>query len=112
MRKMSAQNNYRKILGYLFVQRVIFFLAFYEYLNRGFPVVYYRALLYLSVILAEPVPAWRGSPESLLTHPYTPLKRGLDSEQVGMTTKNDTNSYEYDANVNIALHRNHKKKGA
>jgi len=34
MRKMAVQNNYRKILGYLFVQRVIFFLAFYEYLNR------------------------------------------------------------------------------
>ena len=60
---MTAQNNYRKILGYL-------------------------------------------------THPYTPLKRGLDSEQVGMTTKNDTNSYEYDANVNIALQSNYKKKGA
>ena len=109
---MTVQNNYRKIFGFLFVQRVILFLGIYKYLNRGFPVVYYRALLYLSVILAEPVPAWRGSPESLLTHPCTPLKRGLDSEQVVMTTKNDTNSYEYDANVNIALQSNYKKKGA
>src|SRR4030042_2168407 len=34
MRKMTVQNNNRKILGYLFVQRVILFLAFYECLKR------------------------------------------------------------------------------
>src|SRR4030043_1047128 len=33
MRKMTAQNN-RKILSYLMAQRVILFLAFYEYLTR------------------------------------------------------------------------------
>ena len=32
--KMTVKNNYRKMISYLLVQRVILFLAYYEYLNR------------------------------------------------------------------------------
>ncbi|HWR58153.1 MAG TPA: hypothetical protein VN328_04620, partial [Thermodesulfovibrionales bacterium] len=31
---MTIQNNHREILGYLLIQRVILFLALYEYLNK------------------------------------------------------------------------------